>query len=137
MESLMSEDQASCVDALSVLIIEDSDDVRYLVAAIVDRDPGVEVVGEAHNAAAGLAAAATHQPAVIVLDVGLPDRSGLDIIPELRRLVPAARIIVLSGDHRPELNAEIVARGAHAYVAKRDASSRLMSVLQSLQAAAR
>jgi DNA-binding NarL/FixJ family response regulator len=98
----------------------------------LSREPRVTIVAEAADAQAGLAAASQHQPDVIVLDVGLPGRSGLEIIPELRVAAPRARVIVLSGDHRPELNAAVIAKGAYAYVAKRDAASRLMTVVRSL-----
>jgi DNA-binding NarL/FixJ family response regulator len=119
-------------DVLSLLIVEDSDDVRYLVGSILSTEPRIAIVAEAADASAGLAAARQHQPDVIVLDVGLPGRSGLDIIPDLLAAAPRARIIVLSGDHRPELNAAVIAKGAYAYVAKRDAGSRLMAVVRSL-----
>jgi DNA-binding NarL/FixJ family response regulator len=118
--------------ALRVLLIEDSDDVRYLVGSILSGEPYVTIVAEAADAAAGIAAAAQHQPDLIMLDVGLPGRTGDQIIPELCAVAPHARVIVLSGDHRPELNAAIIAKGAYAYIAKRDVSSRLLTVVRAL-----
>jgi DNA-binding NarL/FixJ family response regulator len=117
---------------LSLLIVEDSEDVRYLVGSILSSEPRVTIVAEAGDANAGLALAKVHQPDVIVLDVGLPGRSGLDVIPDLLAAAPRARVIVLSGDHRPELNAAVIAKGAYAYIAKRDAGSRLMAAVRSL-----
>jgi two-component system nitrate/nitrite response regulator NarL len=117
---------------LSLLIIEDDDDVRYLVGSLLTRDPRLLVVAEAADASAGLLAASRHQPDVIVLDVGLPGRSGLDVLPDLQQAAPRAQIIVLTGDHRPELNAAVIAAGAHAYVAKNELSRRLLAVLDQI-----
>jgi two-component system nitrate/nitrite response regulator NarP len=119
-------------DSLSVLLVEDADDVRYLVGAILCRDPRISVVAEAADTVGALVEAKRHQPDVVLLDVGLRDRSGLDIMSDLRATVPNARIIVLTGDHRPELNAAVVASGAHAYVAKRDVSHRLLAIVSAL-----
>jgi DNA-binding NarL/FixJ family response regulator len=119
-------------DSLTVLLVEDADDVRYLVGAILCRDPRISVVAEADNTVGALFEAKLHQPDVVILDVGLRDRSGLDIMSDLRAIVPNARIIVLTGDHRPELNAQVVASGAHAYVAKHDVSHRLLAIVSAL-----
>jgi DNA-binding NarL/FixJ family response regulator len=126
------ETAAATQGSLSVLLVEDSEDVRYLIGRILGRDPRIDVVAEASDTAGALAEAKRHQPDVILLDVGLPARSGLDIMAELRAAVPRARIIVLTGDHRPEINAAVVASGALAYVAKRDASNRLPAIMERL-----
>jgi two-component system, NarL family, response regulator DesR len=129
---MLDDETRATEDVLSLLIVEDSDDVRYLVGSILSTEPRITIVAEAADANAALAAATQHQPDAIVLDVGLPGRSGMDIIPDLLAAAPRARIIVLSGDHRPELNAAVIAKGAYAYIAKRDAGSRLMAVVRSL-----
>ena len=101
-----------------VLICDDNDAIRTLLATIVDNDPGLRVVGEAADGNDAIVEAIALQPDVILLDLAMPKCSGLDALPELRRVAPDARIVVLSGFTSANVAEEVLARGAASYVEK-------------------
>ena len=99
-----------------LLIIDDHAAVREGLRSLILDDDHLEVVAEAQDAEEGLRLARRHRPDVIVLDAQMPVRSGLDVIPDLRRELPIARIVVFSLDHSARESA--LAAGATAFVPK-------------------
>lgn len=82
------------------------------------QDAGFDVVAEAGTGADGLHAASRTNPDVILLDVALPDGSGLDLIAQLRGAAPGARVVLISTRSRAEFGARIAQSGADAFVDK-------------------
>jgi DNA-binding NarL/FixJ family response regulator len=101
-----------------VLICDDNEAIRRLLGAIVDNDPGLRVVGEAADGNEAIVEAIALQPDVILLDLAMPKRSGLEALPELRRVAPDARIVVLSGFTSANVAEEVIALGAASYIEK-------------------
>ena len=98
------------------LIVEDAPQQR----AILDRllcSQGYETV-TADRAATARALCAERRPEVVLLDLGLPDADGLDLIPELLRLVPLCRIVVLTGFDSVRVAVEALRAGACHYLVK-------------------
>ena len=104
--------------AAGVLICDDSEAVRALVGLIVDSSPGLRVVGQAADGNEAIVEAERLQPDVIVLDLAMPSRSGLEAIPELRRVAPAAQIVVFSGFATASVAEQVLALGAASYLEK-------------------
>lgn len=101
-----------------VLIIDDQPDIRLCLRYILEAE-GYDVVGEADDARSGMDLALTLAPDIIVLDVLLPELSGLDALPHLRRVAPMAKIVMhsaLAGKHRRWAEEA----GADGYVDKTD-----------------
>ena len=98
----------------SVLVVDDQATFRALARALLEAD-GFEVVGEAADAAGALAAERELRPAVLLLDVRLPDRSGLEVARSLSGSAsPPAVVLTSTADYRHE-----VARcGAAAFIPK-------------------
>ena len=97
----------------SVLVVDDQAGFRALARALLDAD-GFEVVGEAGDAASALDAQRRLQPDVVLLDVRLPDRSGLAVAAELRGQDRPAVVLISTADYSHE-----VARcGARAFLFK-------------------
>ena len=111
---------------LRTLLVDDDPLQRRLVRTLLER-AGVGPVQEAVDASQGLLAAAEHQPQLILLDIGMPGRSGLEVLPELLEAAPAARIVVLSNFPRQRLGAMALAKGAVGYVEKRVPPGRLVA----------
>ena len=105
-------------DAAGVLICDDNDAMRMLLGVVVRTSPKLEVVGEASNGNDAVAEATRLQPTVILLDLAMPVRSGLDALPELRRVAPDARVIVYSGFAGGIVADEVLALGAAGYLEK-------------------
>lgn len=101
-----------------VLICDDNASMRTLLGVIVGSASGLEVVGEAADGDAAILEATRLQPDVILLDLAMPKLSGLDALPELRRVAAGARIVVLSGFAGANVAAEVLALGAATYLEK-------------------
>ncbi|MHB8719025.1 MAG: response regulator transcription factor [Candidatus Dormibacteria bacterium] len=104
--------------SIGVLICDDVHDFRGLLAAIVRRRPGLHAVGEAADGEEAIAEAERLQPDVILLDLSMPRMTGLDALPEIRRVAPNARVIVLSGFAEAMVASDALAQGAHCYLEK-------------------
>jgi len=78
----------------------------------------MRVVGEASDGNNAVVEATRLQPDVILLDLAMPIRSGLEALPELRQVAPDARIIVFSGFARAIVADEVMALGAAGYLEK-------------------
>lgn len=104
--------------ALGVLVCDDNAAFRELLGVIVGTAPGMGVVGEAADGDEAVLEATRLQPDVILLDLVMPNRSGLEALPELRRVAPSARIVVLSGFAAATVGDEVLALGARSYLEK-------------------
>ena len=83
--------------AVTVLLVDDVADLRALVRQALRVRGGFEVVGEAGDGAGAIRAAGRHQPDVVVLDLGLPDLAGREVLGGLREAAPDAQVIVYTG----------------------------------------
>lgn len=115
----MSDHQPAPPDAaINVLVCDDNAAFRELLGVIVGTAPGMRVVGEAADGDEAVLEAKRLQPDVILLDLVMPNRSGLEALPEVRRVAPTARIVVLSGFAAATVRAEVLALGARSYLEK-------------------
>ena len=78
------------------MLVEDHADFRGVMASLVDRQPGLEVVAQAGSVDEARRQAASVGCDVAVLDLGLPDGNGADLIAQLRELCPGSAVLILS-----------------------------------------
>ncbi len=104
--------------AVGVLICDDNEALRDLLREVVTTRPWLHVVGEAADGNAAVAEAARLQPDVILLDLAMPLRTGLDAILDLGRVAPAARIIVFTGFSEASVAEEVLDLGAVRFLTK-------------------
>jgi CheY-like chemotaxis protein/anti-sigma regulatory factor (Ser/Thr protein kinase) len=83
--------------SVRVLIVDDVADVRRLVRIALRYHGGFEVVGEADSGLQAVDLAIELRPDVVLLDLGLPDLAGRDVLTRLREIVPAAKVVVFTG----------------------------------------
>lgn len=114
----MTEREGRLDGSIGVLICDDVESMRALLGVIVDLRPGLRVVGEAEDGDQAIAQAKRLRPDVVLLDLSMPRRTGLDALPEIKRVAPEARIIVLSGFATAMVAAEVIALGADLYIEK-------------------
>ena len=90
---------------IEVLVVDDDFMVARIHTGFVERTPGFTVTGTARTGAEALEAAARLQPDLVLLDVYLPDVSGLDLLGDLREAAPEIDVLVdlrrARGRHRP------------------------------------
>lgn len=104
--------------SIGVLICDDDDAIRQMLRAVIELRPSLRTAGEAGDGNQAVAEAARLQPDVILLDLAMPQRTGLEALPELRRVAPAARIIVFSGFSMASVAEEAIGLGAVFYLSK-------------------
>jgi two-component system, NarL family, invasion response regulator UvrY len=81
---------------IRVVIADDEADIRALLRFVLEADGRFAVVGEAEDGAATLRVLAAQQPDIVVLDLMMPEVSGIEVLPDIRRRWPAARVVIYS-----------------------------------------
>jgi DNA-binding response OmpR family regulator len=110
-----------------VLIVEDDAGWRHILTRILERD--CLVVGYAERGDAVAATAERLHPDVVTLDVSLRGKSGLNVLLELRELLPEAILVIVTAHANPHYRDEAFRRGADAYVAKNRVFEELLAEL--------
>jgi DNA-binding NarL/FixJ family response regulator len=110
--------EASPPEPTRVLVVDDQELFRRGLTMLLRAEDGIEVVGEAGDGVEGVALAASTAPDVVLLDIRMPKRSGIEACQEIKEAVPAAKIIMLtSSDEEADLY-EAVKSGASGYLLK-------------------
>ncbi|MCP4539540.1 MAG: response regulator transcription factor [Chloroflexi bacterium] len=115
---------------LKILLVDDHEVVRLGVRALINDEPGMEVVGEAGTVREAVNQAKRLLPDVVVLDMRLPDGHGVDVCRKLKRDLPEIRIIILTSFPDDEMILDAIACGADGYVLKQIGSDELINALQ-------
>jgi DNA-binding NarL/FixJ family response regulator len=101
-----------------ILVADDHAIVRQGLRLILERQPDMEVIGEAGDGAEAVALAQTIKPHLVVLDVSMPRLTGLQAAHRMTRLAPGARILILSMHDNEQYFFEALRAGASGYVLK-------------------
>jgi DNA-binding NarL/FixJ family response regulator len=106
------------VTVRTVLLVDDSEEVRSILRLLVAADGRLRVVGEAENGREAVAQAERLQPDAIILDVAMPEMSGLDALPLLRQRAPGSLVVIYAGGSRSQNEPAALAAGAVSYFEK-------------------
>jgi two-component system response regulator NreC len=115
-----------------ILLADDHAVLRSGLRLLLTSQSGYEVVGEASSGTETLALAEQLQPDLILLDLSMPALGGLDALPALRKLVPNAKILILTMHDDPQYLRQALKHGASGYVLKKAADSELLSAIQAV-----
>lgn len=114
---------------MKVIIVDDHEVVRMGLRTLLERRGGVEVAGEAGTAAKAVEVALLHRPDVVLMDVRLPDESGIEACRKIRAALPKTRVIMLTSYSDNDAIFASVMAGASGYLLKQIGSENLYQSL--------
>ena len=117
---------------IRVLIADDHAVVREGIRHVLAPSHGFDIAGEAASGRAAVELAGSVEPDVIVLDVSMPDGTGLEVIGDVRRAAPRARVLILSVHDESEYVLEAVRAGAHGYLRKDSSPAELRDAVRAV-----
>ena len=123
--------------SIRVLVVDDHAVVRTGLRRVLDAEPDIETVGEAPNAERAVFEAMAHKPDVVLMDVVMPGKSGIEIIPTLQQNAPQAKVLVLSMQDDPRYLREAFDAGASGYVLKEAADTEVVEAVRAVAAGER
>jgi two-component system, NarL family, response regulator DevR len=117
---------------LTVVVVDDHEVVRQGLVAMLDRRPGFQVVGEAGTVAEALEITTRFQPDLVVMDVRLPDGSGIEACREIRANLPGTRVMMLTSYPDEEAVLAAIVAGASGYLLKQVRARDLVAALEAV-----
>jgi len=113
-----------------LLLVDDHAVVRSGLRMLLESEADFEIVGEAGSGREALKAVAEMRPDIVLMDIGLPDISGIEAAAEIKRLRPETAIVALTIHEDEEYFFKMLAAGASGYVPKRAAPEELLTALR-------
>ncbi len=120
--------------AIRVLVADDHALVREGIRHVLDAEPGIEVVAEAANGRDAVDLALVHRPDVVVLDITMPEETGLKAAARLRDLMPDVKVLLLSMHDQAEYVREGMRIGTQGYILKDSAGEELRAAIRAVHA---
>ncbi|HEX9333767.1 MAG TPA: response regulator transcription factor [Anaerolineales bacterium] len=113
-----------------LLLVDDHSVVRSGLRMLLENERNVEIIGEAASAHEAIEAAARLKPTVILMDIGLPDLSGIEATREIKKRNPEVSIVALTIHEDEEYFFKMLEAGATGYVPKRAAPDELLTAIR-------
>ena len=117
---------------LRLLVVDDHEVVRQGLVALLDRRSGFEVVAQAGSVAESIEAAARFEPDLVIMDVRLPDGTGIEACREIRAARPATRVVMLTSYPDEEAVLSAIIAGASGYLLKQIRGRDLVTALEAV-----
>jgi len=117
--------------SLRILIIDDSD-LSCALLGVILRSDNYTIVGVANDANTGLKLALSEKPDVIFLDIVMPDKSGLEVLVPLRKSLPNAAIVMVSGVDDNDMVTSAIQLGANGYIIKPFNTSSVIGTMRKI-----
>lgn len=121
------------MSTLSVVVVDDHEVVRMGLRLALEDVPYVSIVGEAASAREALAVCRVQRPDIVIMDIRMPDGSGIDACREIMAALPQTRVIMLTSFVDDELIADAIQAGAVGYVLKRGGTAELLQALEAVR----
>jgi DNA-binding NarL/FixJ family response regulator len=118
------------IPSIRVMLADDHTLVRAGIRALLEKLPGVEVVGEAGDGREVLKLIKLHRPDVVLMDIAMPGLNGLEAAARLAKEFPDVRVIILSMHDNEEYVWRALKAGAAGYLLKKAATTELATALQ-------
>lgn len=117
-------------ERITVVLADDHEVVRYGLRMVLEAEPDIEVVAEAGDAETAARYALGHKPSVLVLDLNMPGKPSVEMIPRIGEASPATRVVVLTMQDEPAFARQALQAGASGYVIKHSAAGELVEAIR-------
>lgn len=118
---------------IAVLLVDDHTVVRQGLRALLSSEEDIEVIGEAENGRQAVMAVRKTPPDVVVMDVAMPLLNGLEATRQVLRLVPTAKVLVLTSYGDDDCVEQLMQAGACGYLIKQTAANDLLKAIREVQ----
>jgi len=123
-------EESTTQDVLRVVVVDDHPMAREWTCASLREAPGIEVVGAGGTAAEGLHLVADREPVVLVLDIHLPDMSGIEVARRVRAAVPQVEIVVITGFDDTSYVQALLQLGVRGYLTKSASADEIVQAVR-------
>ncbi len=117
---------------MQLMIVDDHPLFREGLKAIVNREERYTIVAEAGNGKDGIALAKEHRPDVMLIDISMPGKNGIQVIRELKDILPDTRFVIISMHSEADYIVEAFRAGASGYMIKESAANNLVEGLETV-----
>jgi len=124
-------------ELIRALIVDDHPVVRSGLRRALEAETDIDVVGEAGDAGHAIFEVRARKPDVVLIDVVMPGRSGIEVIPDLLKEAPDAKVLVLSMQDDPHYVREAFEAGAAGYILKEAADTDVVTAVREVAAGGR
>jgi len=119
-------------DTIRVVVVDDHTLMRQGLVGLLDSQPDIEVVGQAGDAASAVDLVETTDPDVVLMDIGLPGSSGLDVTRQLTASFPGVQVLIVTMHEREDYLFQALRAGASGYVLKGADVGDLLAAVRSV-----
>jgi DNA-binding NarL/FixJ family response regulator len=119
---------------IKVAIVDDDEDIRTSLAALIRRAPDLKLAGDYPNAEMALKEIPLHPPDVVLMDINLPGMKGVECVRQLKAALPGVQFLMLTVYEDGDSLFNSLKAGASGYLLKRTASARLLEAIRDVYA---
>jgi len=120
------------MNSVRILLADDHTVMRNGLRLLLERQPHLQVVGEAADGRQAVALSETANPDVVVMDIGMPELNGLEATRQILKAARRTEVLILTAHESEQLVREVLGAGAHGYVLKSAAGRDLVSAIEAL-----
>jgi two-component system response regulator NreC len=129
---MSADSEASSDEAITVVLADDHELVRDGIRMVLEAEPDIEVVAQAGDAETAARYVLGHKPAILVLDLSMPGRPSLDLMPQMMESSPETAVIVVTMQDEPVFARRALQAGAKGFVVKQSAARELVAAIRSV-----
>lgn len=120
-------------ESVRILVVDDHTIVRQGLKALLEAQPGFQVIGEADNGREAVKKAQELSPDVVIMDIAMPILNGLEATRQIKRVLPDTKVIALTMYNDEEYVFQILKSGASGYLIKETAAIELINAIRSIK----
>ena len=129
---MVTEREKALSDIIRVLIVDDHAILRDGIRTLLERQPDIDVIGEASNGREAIAQVGKLHPDIILMDIAMPEMNGLQATRQIASLHPNVRILILTQHDNHEFITPILQAGASGYILKKSGGRELVNAIREL-----